>query len=273
VAWTDAYVVHSGSDPSAPAQERKRIRDMRLLRLELAERPEHPFTLFNLGMTHSHASQFAEAADYLKRSIARSNPDESHLRKAYALLVYAEMRQDRRDEALAVCRRGRGLFPRDAELRFREGVLLHELGRLDEARRAYLDVLEHRDDRHFTSVDRGLDGFKARQNLAVVAGDMGDFAEAERQWRQVVEEMPAYRAGWRGLGDALTRGGRLAEAEALAERMLAQPSNRAEGHLLRHRLDLLSNRVDEARAELDRGKRTVLPGGGAVPPRPLCRHG
>ncbi len=108
VAWTDVYVVHSGSDPSPPAQERKRVRDMRLLRLELAERPEHPFTLFNLGMTHAHASQFAEAADYLKRSIARSNPDESHLRKAYALLVYAEMRQDHRDEALEICRRGRG---------------------------------------------------------------------------------------------------------------------------------------------------------------------
>ena len=58
------------------------------------------------------------------------------------------MRLGQREEALAACRRGRGLFPRDAELRFREGVLLHELGRLDEARRAYLDVLEHRDERH-----------------------------------------------------------------------------------------------------------------------------
>jgi O-antigen biosynthesis protein len=252
VAWTDVYVVHSGSDPSPPAQERKRARDLRLLRLELAERPEHPFTLFNLGMTRAHGSQFAEAADYLKRSIARSNPDESHLRKAYALLVYAEMRLDHREEALAVCRRGRGLFPRDAELRFREGVLLHELGRLDEARRAYLEVLEHRDDRHFSSVDRGLDGFKARQNLAVVAADMGDFAEAERQWRRVVEEMPGYRAGWRGLGEALVRGGRSTEADALAERMLANDSTRVEGRLLKDRLALLSGRIDEARAELDR---------------------
>jgi hypothetical protein len=28
----------------------------------------------------------------LRRGIARSGPDESHLRKAFALLVYAEMR-------------------------------------------------------------------------------------------------------------------------------------------------------------------------------------
>ena len=53
VAWTDLYVVHSGSDPSPEAQERKRRRDLHLLHLELRERPEHPFTLFNLGMTYA----------------------------------------------------------------------------------------------------------------------------------------------------------------------------------------------------------------------------
>ena len=31
---------------------RKLERDLRLLYLELSERPEHPFTLFNLGMTY-----------------------------------------------------------------------------------------------------------------------------------------------------------------------------------------------------------------------------
>ena len=77
------------------------------LYLELAERPEHPFTLFNLGMTHVHGSRFGEGADYLRRSISRSNPDESHLRKAYALLIYAEMRQGRHEQALAACRQGR----------------------------------------------------------------------------------------------------------------------------------------------------------------------
>ena len=142
VAWTDLYVVHSGSDQSPAAQAKKRERDLRILHLELAERPEHPFTLFNLGMTHVHGSEFALAVDYLRRGIARSGPMESHLRKAFALLVYALMRLGRHQEALEACRQGRSMFPRDTELRFREGVLLHELGRLEEARRAYLDVLD-----------------------------------------------------------------------------------------------------------------------------------
>ena len=252
VAWTDLYVVHSGSDQSRPAQEKKRQRDLCLLELELAERPEHPFTLFNLGMTHVHGSRFAEAADYLRRGIARSGPDESHLRKAYALLVYAEMRLKHHEAALEACRRGRAMFPKDTELRFREGVLLHELGRLGEARRAYLDVMETGEERHFTSVDRGLAGFKTRQNLAVVAADLGDFAEAEDQWRRVVAEVPCYRPGWRGLGETLIRRGRFAEAESLVEELLSNHSVRVEGWLLKSRIALRLGCWEDVRTALDR---------------------
>jgi O-antigen biosynthesis protein len=290
VAWTELYVVHSGSDQSRAAQEKKRQRDLRLLELELAERPEHPFTLFNLGMTHVHGSRFAEAADYLRRGIARSGPEESHLRKAYALLVYAEMKLNRHEAALEVCRQGRAMFPKDAELRFREGVLLHELGRLPEARRAYLDVLATRETRHFSSVDRGLAGFKARQNLAVIAGGLGDLVEAEEQWRRIVAEVPHYRPGWRGLGETLIRGGHFGEAEALVQELLRTPKAtrdpggrgsvravdfqarteprppdpcqvlgalnndrlRVEGWLLKSRIALRLDRWEDARTALDR---------------------
>ena len=45
VAWTDLYVVHSGSDPSPEAQERKRRRDLHLLHLELASTASSIHTL------------------------------------------------------------------------------------------------------------------------------------------------------------------------------------------------------------------------------------
>jgi GT2 family glycosyltransferase/tetratricopeptide (TPR) repeat protein/2-polyprenyl-3-methyl-5-hydroxy-6-metoxy-1,4-benzoquinol methylase len=252
VAWTDIYVVHSGSDQSRSAQEKKRERDLRLLHLELAERPEHPFTLFNLGMTHVHGSHFEEAVDYLRRGIARSGPEEAHLRKAFALLVYALMRLGRRDEALSESRRGREMFPCDVELRFREGVLLHELGRLHEARRAYLDALTMREERHFTSVVPSLSGFSARQNLAVVAADLGDLAEAERRWREVIREVPQHRVGWRGLAETMIRGGRLAEADAIAEGLLRDGALRIEGLLIKSRAAQRSGRLADARAALDR---------------------
>ncbi len=118
------------------------------------------------------------------------------------------MRLGLRDQALQTCRKGRSLFPDDAELRFREGVLLHELGRMDEARTAYLDVLRNSEGRHLTSVDRALTGFKAHQNLAVIASDVGNLADAEHEWHEVVRAAPRYRPGWRGLGEVLVRQGR-----------------------------------------------------------------
>jgi len=253
VAWTNLHVVHSGSDQSPEGREKKRQRDLRILELELAERPEHPFTLFNLGMTYNHFARFAEAVDYLRRGIARALPTDLHLRKVYALLAGAELGLGRAEQALETCRRGLGLFPLDTELQFREGVILQALGRLNEARQAYLDALSSTDERHVASVLRGLTGYKAHHNLAMVAAEMGDLAEAERQWREVLHEVPGYRPGWRGLGEILVRGSRFAEAESLAEQLLKKDGSlRIEGLLIKSRTALARQQFTEARDALDR---------------------
>lgn len=269
VAWTDLFVVHSGSDQSPEAQERKRERDLRILHQEFRERPDHPFTLFNLGMTYEDGGRYEEAADFLKRSIAHSGAGESHLRKAYALLLYAEMQLGRTEEAGATCRRARQLFPEDAELRFRQGVLLHDLGCLEEAARAYLDVLDNREERHFSSVDRGIFGFKARQNLAVVYTAMGNGAAAEEQWRLVVDEVPAYRAGWRGLGDSLLRQGKLGELRAVIERLRGDEALAGEASLLVGRVAMAQGDLQAARAAFERAV-AERPGDGE-PRNALCQ--
>ena len=74
IVATNLHVVHSGSDRSSAGQAKKLERDMRLLLLELAERPEHPFTLFNIGMTLLHLNRPSDAADCLRRSIRASDP-------------------------------------------------------------------------------------------------------------------------------------------------------------------------------------------------------
>jgi tetratricopeptide (TPR) repeat protein len=265
VAWTDLFVVHSGSDQHPEAQERKRKRDLHLLQLELNERPEHPFTLFNLGMTYADGTRYEEAVEFLRRSIAQSGPEESHLRKAYALLVYAQMQLGRHDEASQTCQWGRTLFPDDIELRFRQGVVLHELGCLEESARAYRQVLENRDGRHFSSVDQGLKGFKARQNLAVVCTDMGDLAEAEHQWRLIVQEEPRYRPGWRGLGDILLRQDKTRQAQEVVEHLLSEPDLRGEGLMLQ-------GRVATVLGDLESARRSFTEAVAGQPGNPETRH-
>jgi tetratricopeptide (TPR) repeat protein len=209
--WTDVFVVHSGYDHSPAGQQRKLQRDLHLLHLELAEEPEHPFTLFNLGMTCADVGRFAEAEGYLRRSLKASAGSETHLRKVYSLLVYALDRLGRTEEAGQVCQDGLRQFPKDAELLFRRAALLHEAGRLQEAERAYHAVLATEEEPHFRSMVRGLKGFLARQNLADVYTRLGDLPRAEEQWRRVVAEVPRYQAGWHGLKEVLRRQGKPTE--------------------------------------------------------------
>jgi tetratricopeptide (TPR) repeat protein len=251
VAFTDIFVVHAGADHSPEQRQRKLERDFRLLRLELRDRPDHPFALFNLGMTYADAGDHQQAVEALRRSIQVSHPTESHVRKAYALLLGSYSQLDRYDEAWQVCQEGRRHYPEDAELLFREGVLHHHFGRLPEAEQAYYRALQDRDQRHFSSIDRGVVGFKARHNLALVYEDMGELASAEQQWRQVVAEAPTYRLGWRGLGEVLLRQSKLEAAEEQAQRLLTDAAIpdflRTEGVTLRGRIAV--ERGDLAEAE------------------------
>jgi GT2 family glycosyltransferase/tetratricopeptide (TPR) repeat protein len=246
-AWTDVFVVHAGYDHSPEGQERKRQRDFYLLYKDLEDRPEHPFVLFNLGMTHADVGEYDRAADFLERCIRRSGEGESHLRKAYALLAYCRGRLGQAAEARRACEDGLRYFPEDVELRFRRAILFHEEGRLEEAAAAYRAILGGGGRRYFASMDRGICGFKARQNLALVYADQGDLGRAEEQWRLVVQEAPRHRPGWRGLGELLLRRGNAPDAAALADRLLADEALRAEGELLHGQVAAAAGARDEAR--------------------------
>jgi tetratricopeptide (TPR) repeat protein len=255
VTWTDIYVVHSGSDHSPEGTERKLARDLRILHRELEESPQHPFVLFNLGMTYADAKRFAEAVDYLQRCIAISSPDESHVRKAYALLVSSLTQADRQDEAWKVCQRGRALYPDDKELLFRSAMLHHHFGRLTEAEQAYLEVLHGSEQRHFASVDRGLAGYKARHNLALVYAEMGRPDQAEREWCRILAEVPTYRPAWRGLTDAILKQGRIDDVTRLVQELRNKPGLRCESRLTQAILLEQAGRFSEARFELEMAER------------------
>ena len=125
VAWSDVFVVHAGADQTAEGRRRKQERDLRLLRMELQDHPNHPFVLFNLGMTFADMGEHKQACDALQASIKVSGTDESHLRKAYALLVSCLSELERFEEATTVLDDGRAIFPNDPELLFRDGMLAH----------------------------------------------------------------------------------------------------------------------------------------------------
>ncbi len=246
VAWTELFVTHSGSDQSAEGRRRKYERDLRILELDLRERPEHPFVLFNLGMTYADMGRHEEAVRWLNRSVELANPSESHLRKAYALWVASLQQLGRYGEAQEVCRRGLELCPRDAELLFRQGMLAHEAGRLEEAAGAYRQTLALGSGRYFSSMDQGILGAKARHNLACVYTDMGRPDLAEVQWRRILEESPRQRQARLQLVDSLIRQCRFLTAADELERLDGAETASCEAMLLRVQLAEGQRRLAEA---------------------------
>jgi tetratricopeptide (TPR) repeat protein len=269
VVWTNIHVRHSGADHSPEGFRRKLDRDLRILHRELQDAPDHPFVLFNLGMTYADAKRFDEAIGYLERCLTVSKSDESHLRKAYALIVASLAQTGRHDEALARCQEGLALYPTDKELLFRLAILHHHFGRLVDAEQTYLRVLNGVEERHLTSIDQGLVSYKARHNLAIVYDDMGRQDKAEEQWRLIVKEVPDYRPGWIGLGESLLKIGHLEQFAALTAQASARASLGATGRLLQSRICERRGDAAGARQGLETARREWPQE--LVPLRELCR--
>lgn len=237
VGWTDLYVIHSGADYSVAGRRRKFDRDIRLLHLELRDRPDHSFTLFNLGMTYADVGEHSTAVQYLRRSLEKSEWGESHIRKIYALLAASLSHLQKNREAYETCVAGLKSFPQDAELNFRAAIAAHRLGQLEEAERLYRSVIAGGDSRHFSSVDRGITGFKANYNLAGVYRDMGRVAEAVAQYQIVTQIAPHWPDGWRALLNLRIDCGHFAQAEQDLIRMSAVQCLSAEAAHLRRQLN------------------------------------
>src|SRR5262249_29762339 len=178
VRWSDVVIHHTGyQDPALRGQ--KLERDLRLLRMQQQEQPDEPFTLFNLGAVYNELCRPAEALPLLKRSLERSQPTDSIVRKLYALLAQCHRQLYRPRAALADCRAGRGHYPDDPELLFQEGLILRHLGDLAGAEACWVRVLHTPAGQHFGSVHAGLRGYLAHHNLGLLYQQQGRPAEAE----------------------------------------------------------------------------------------------
>jgi tetratricopeptide (TPR) repeat protein len=251
VRWSDVVVNHVGYQ-DIPLRRRKLERDLRLLQLEDAEHPDHPFTLFNLGCIHQELGQMEEAIRYFQRSLARSQPADSIVRKVFALLAQCHGRLGHVNDAIEACQSGRQHYPDDAELLFQEGLLRLKAGDKSGAEKSFLRVLGTPERLHFASVDTGVRGYKSRNNLAAIYKDQGRLAEAEAQWQSALAECPGCLPAWEGLAEIYLEQRRWEALEKLASDMESADGDSAgEGAALRSRGYLARQEFGRARRVLE----------------------
>lgn len=230
---SSVVIQHAGhEDPGL--RRRKLERDLRLLLMENDERPDDPFTLFNLGALHREIDRPAEALPLLRRSLELSRPRDSIVPKLHALIVACLRRLERPREALDACRAGRQRSP-DEELLFHEAMLLRELGDAAGAEAVLLELLGATPADGFRNGDEALRGYKARHQLAMIYDETGRAAAAEAQWRAAVAENPQFTPGWLRLGELYLKQGRRTDVEAAARGLAACPAGAAKAEALRAR--------------------------------------
>jgi glycosyltransferase involved in cell wall biosynthesis len=112
-----------------PAQVNNKLeRNLRLLHLDLAERPNDPFTLFNLGWTYADLGRTNDAIPLLHRSLLNSQHVNSITPKLYSLLALCHLRLGQFEQAWAACQAGHSLCPDDPDLLFLKGQMCHQHG-------------------------------------------------------------------------------------------------------------------------------------------------
>jgi GT2 family glycosyltransferase/tetratricopeptide (TPR) repeat protein len=182
-----ARVLHTGYDTSVEGQARKRDRDDTLLKLDLADRPDHPFVLFNLGMTEHFHGHHEMAVSWLTRCIEVSPVQESHVRKAYALMVGSLIRLELNDEAMSALEEALLHFDADPELHFLYGQFLAARGDDIGAIAQYDKAISSDASGHFSSFDPSIQGYKALHNKALSLQRLGKEQEASDAWKRAFE--------------------------------------------------------------------------------------
>jgi glycosyltransferase involved in cell wall biosynthesis len=99
---------------------RKLERNLRLVELDLRERPDDPYVLFNVGSSYCSLNRPAEALPPLLRSLQNVGAGFAVSQRAYCLISRCYSQIGQFDEALRWCLDGRKSYADDVELLFLE---------------------------------------------------------------------------------------------------------------------------------------------------------
>lgn len=249
VRWTAVVVEHTGlEDPAVRA--RKLERYLRTSALALAEYPDDPYPMFNLGAAYLAAGRTEEAVALLTKVVAACPGGRGVLAPAYTRLAEGLRRLGDRTGALRACAEGLARCPDDRDLRHSRGVLLSEAGDWAGAASEF--------ERLVATGGPGGDDWgdfaRAGHNLALAYAKLGRPDAAAGLWGRVLAREPGYRAAWVGLGElGVARGDWPTAARAADE--LARLGDDLAAAVLRARSHLGRRELDAARKELAEGLR------------------
>lgn len=180
-------VKHFGYLAAQVASGDKIRRNLRLLQLELAERPHDPFVLFNLGVERQRAGELTEALASYEKARQNLDPAWSFASLLEKRRIDCLMALGRLEEALSACREAEAKFPAYTDLPFQEGLILGALGQLDAAKEALERCLAMGDAPPWFTSEKGVGSWRALIALARVCRQLGELEAAAQALLRVLQ--------------------------------------------------------------------------------------
>jgi tetratricopeptide (TPR) repeat protein len=246
VRRSDVVIQHIGYQ-DAVLRPKKLERNLRLLQLDNAERPNDSFTLYNLGRSLERLGRIGEALPYWQRSLQHAPSYETYVPKLYSLIAEGYSQLGRRNEMTAVCLGGLARFPDHPELLFRAGTLLKGMGDIPAAAACFERLLAQSSEMHFLLGDDTGIRYKTQTLLGRIYRDQQRTAEAEAQWIAALKEAPDFAQALLGLGQLLLDQRRWEEFDKVIARLDRLQEGIVEAAVLRGLRHLACSEPESAR--------------------------
>lgn len=249
--YCDIEITHVGYR-DATLNRRKHNRNLRLLRLEYAIKPNDPETLFYLGAEHAAAGEYAPAYNYLSLCLDQMDQRTGLGRKLYALLVECLSKLQRKDGAISIALQGLVNFPDDPELLYKLANIQAEMGDLVGTEASLMRLLTSKPEEYMRiGVESGLNTVKPRYMLALLRCDQRRYREAQGLLQELLAEQPDFAQAWVALGQVYLAQRHLAQVERVVRQLQKCPSGEVYGPVLKAELHMARNEFYLARALLD----------------------
>jgi glycosyltransferase involved in cell wall biosynthesis/tetratricopeptide (TPR) repeat protein/GT2 family glycosyltransferase/SAM-dependent methyltransferase len=256
-------ILHHDGYRSAAARRGKAERDLPVLERAIADEPDEPFHVYNLGVTLQALGRFADAETAARRAIElgmeRATPGRmaGYVLAAHVLLATALTGREEHAEAAEMCRRALAIAPEFSDAWCTLGGIELRRGRAQQALEAYERALGCPPSLPAGWTDAATAGWKARLGIAQAALRLGRWEEA------LASAEEAWRAG--GRNTATLEALRTALAALLALDPDRAALHRLQGQVLTAGGDLEGALACLRRAlELDPGDPDSLAAAGAV---------
>jgi tetratricopeptide (TPR) repeat protein len=247
VGRLDAVVHHHGYRPDMMERHGKHERYIRLLNLELADRPDDPFCLYNLGAAYYTAGDSEKALVYLKEASGRVRPEDEFAPLTFSRLADALLRLGNADEALSALENAGQMGIRHPELSLCKGNCLLLLERPKEAISEFEAAAKMGQDSEWIG-DTGACGHKADYGIASAYLALGNYDRAVEICEKVIEAKPDYPEAHDLLAAAYFRFGRPDKAEKHLMRLVRLKPNDPKAALRLADLHYSQRRYLEAKA-------------------------